>query len=224
VDSRGGATLASDLIWREVARIRRKKPVVVYMNNNAASGGYYVSSDADWIIAQPLTITGSIGVIMIKIALEGLYERFSVRRSALQRGAHADLYSDAAPLNDNQREILTKYIFDLYDRFKEKVASGRNLKLDRVEEIAGGRLWLGLHALEHQLVDQLGDFNDAVEKAKELAKIDADLYTPTLWMLPGGGLILPGPIPPQPFGALENLSQITKLQGWMVSPFEVKIK
>ncbi len=224
VDSRGGATLASDLIWREVARIRRKKPVVVYMNNNAASGGYYVSSDADWIIAQPLTITGSIGVIMIKIALEGLYERFRVRRSALQRGAHADLYSDAAPLNDTQREILTKYIFELYDRFKEKVAAGRNIKLDQVEEIAGGRLWLGLQALDHQLVDQLGDFYDAVEKAKELANIDPDLYTPTLWMLPGGGLILPGPIPPQPFNALDNLSQIIKLQGWMVSPFEVKIK
>jgi protease-4 len=224
VDSRGGATLASDLIWREVARIRRKKPVVVYMNNNAASGGYYVSADADWIIAQPLTVTGSIGVIMIKLALKGLYERYNVHRNALQRGAHAGLYSETSPLDDTQKEILTKYIFELYDRFKEKVAAGRNLKLDRVEEIAGGRLWLGKQALEHQLIDQLGDFEDAVFKAKQLANIDPDLHTPTLWMLPGGGIILPGPIPPQPFKALENLGQIFNLQGWMISPHEVDIK
>jgi protease-4 len=224
VDSRGGATLASDLIWREVARIRRKKPIVVYMNNSAASGGYYVSADADWIVAQPLTVTGSIGVIMIKLALKGLYERLNVQRSTLTRGAHAELFSEIAPLDPSQKEILTKYIFELYDRFKEKVAAGRNLKLDKVEELAGGRLWLGKQALDHQLVDQLGDFKDAVDKAKQLANLDPEMYTPTFWILPGGGIILPGPIPPQPFKALDNLSTLLKIQDWMISPHEVVVK
>ncbi len=120
VDSRGGATSASDIIWREIARIRRKKPVVVYMNNNAASGGYYVSADADWIVAQALTVTGSIGVVWLKIAIQGLLERIGIHSEVLQRGAHAGLYTSESSWDDIQRSIISDQLDKLYVRFKEK--------------------------------------------------------------------------------------------------------
>jgi protease-4 len=171
VDSPGGSALASDLIWQQVAETQKKKPVVAYMGNIAASGGYYVSAPAKHIMSQPTTITGSIGVIMGRISSGGLYEKAHVNRVSLKRGERADLFSDLAPLTEDERTILFEQIQTTYGRFKEVVANGRDLPQDELDPICEGRVWSGRQALERSLVDSHGDFEDALKKAAELAEI-----------------------------------------------------
>ena len=169
VDSPGGSALASDLIWREVQRLRRKKPVVAYMGSVAASGGYYVAAAASAIVAQPGTLTGSIGVITGKGVMGGLYDKLGVRRERLVRGRMATLYSSDRAFDDAERARVKEAISVAYERFKSRVAEGRALTLDEVERLARGRVYSGRQALELRLVDSLGDLRSAVDKARELA-------------------------------------------------------
>jgi protease-4 len=141
------------------------------MGNIAASGGYYVSAPAKHIMSQPTTITGSIGVIMGRISAGGLYEKARVNRVSLKRGERADLFSDLAPLTEDERAILFEQIQTTYGRFKEVVANGRDLPQDELDPICEGRVWSGRQALERSLVDSHGDFEDALRKAAELAEI-----------------------------------------------------
>jgi protease IV len=172
VDSGGGSALASDLIWRQLQRVARKKPVLVYMGNVAASGGYYVSAGAQQIMCQRATVTGSIGVLVGRFNTDGLYERLHVNRTVLQRGAHANLYSDVGPLGPEERQILWRSMSHVYEQFLEVVASGRDLSREELEPVAGGRVWTGRQAGERGLVDSYGDFVDAVERAAELAGLE----------------------------------------------------
>lgn len=174
VDSPGGVALAGDLIGREIKRLNRKIPVVVYMGNVAASGGYYVSAYGRYIMSQPVTITGSIGVIMMRISTQGLYQKLHVNQAAIQRGKHAGLFSDPAPLNEEERQILWQTIEATYDQFKQVVADGRNLPIEDLDPICHGRVWTGRQALAHKLVDGHGDFRDAIRKAAELAGLPTD--------------------------------------------------
>jgi protease-4 len=194
------------------------------MNDSAASGGYYVAADADWIVAQPLTITGSIGVIWIKLAVQELLNRIGIKSETLQRGAHAGLFTTEGKWDEEQRAIIWNQIDRLYDRFKEKVASGRKLKMDEVEDVSKGQVWSGRQALDRQLVDQLGDYEDALQKVRELANLDPDMYTPALWITPSPGLILPGPIPPQPFQDLNAMIDLLQEQTWLLGLFDFEIK
>ena len=171
IDSPGGMALASDLIWRQVARLNEKKPVVVYMSNVAASGGYYVGAAARHIVCQPGTITGSIGVVMSRISLRGLYDKASLNTVALERGNRISLYGDNGPLTADERQVLWDSIVGSYEQFKQVVADGRSLPLDTLDPICEGRVWTGRQALAHGLVDQLGDFQDAVHQAAELADL-----------------------------------------------------
>lgn len=173
VNSPGGDSLASDLIWQQIERIRSKKPVVVYMGDTAASGGYYVAAPAHKIIAQPATITGSIGVITARVSTTGLYERLNINQVSLQRGKHAGLYSSSAPLSDEERATIWGRVLDSYTQFKRAVASGRDLPLDTLDPIAEGRVWAGRQAQAHGLVDELGDFSHAVATARTLAALPA---------------------------------------------------
>jgi protease-4 len=226
VDSPGGSALASDLIWREVERVRRKKPVVAYMGNTAASGGYYVSATADWIVAQPLTVTGSIGVIFMKLLTNGLFSMFSVHRENLTRGAHAGLFSDSIPLDEARRSVVEKSIQDMYTMFKNRVLAGRkSLTLETLEAVAGGRVWLGQQALAHGLVDELGDLKRAVDKAKELAHLPQDRWTPVVWVNGEHEHALPAPFPTNaPNTWLNRVGKLLNENVWMISPFEMKIK
>ncbi len=174
VNSGGGSALASDLIGRQIKQLAAKKPVVVYMSNIAASGGYYVAAPGHHIMSQPMTITGSIGVITGHISTTGLYEMLSVNRVALRRGAHAGLYTDPAPLDDVQRDIYSRSIDETYLQFKEVVADGRKLPLETLDPICEGRVWTGRQALEQGLVDSHGNMLDAVAKAVELADMEVD--------------------------------------------------
>ncbi|MGI8858672.1 MAG: signal peptide peptidase SppA [Rubrobacteraceae bacterium] len=168
VDSRGGDALASDLIWREVERIRAKKPVVVLMGAAAASGGYYVSASANHVVARGGTITGSIGVIITRPIAAGLYEKLGVNPVALDRGAHAGLMDASRPSTPEELEILNRQLAHFYGEFKDRVSEGRSMDLESLERIAGGRVWTGAEARDLGLVDEVGGFRDALRKAAEL--------------------------------------------------------
>ncbi|HFQ92934.1 MAG TPA: signal peptide peptidase SppA, partial [Anaerolineae bacterium] len=174
VDSPGGSALASDLIGREIERLSQKMPVVVYMGNVAASGGYYVSAYGRTILCQSMSITGSIGVIMMRLSTQGLYQKLHVNQASVQRGAHAGLYSDPAPMSDEERQIFRKGIEDVYGQFKQVVAEGRHLPYDDLDPICEGRVWTGRQALERKLVDGCGDFVEAIRQAAELAELPTD--------------------------------------------------
>ncbi len=172
VDSPGGSVVASETIWREVLRARQaKKPVIVSMSSLAASGGYYVAMGADRIIAQPGTITGSIGVFTGKMYTRALWEKLGVSFDAVQTGPNAGMYDGYSDFTPEQWAVVRGSLDRIYSNFTRKVAEGRKLPLARVEEIARGRVWSGEDALARGLVDELGGFPAAIRAAKKLAHI-----------------------------------------------------
>ncbi|MEM7130574.1 MAG: signal peptide peptidase SppA [Chloroflexota bacterium] len=174
VDSPGGSALASDVMWRELMLLNDEKPVVVYMGRVAASGGYYISTPAQKIVAQPTTVTGSIGVLSAKPSTEGTYSKIGVGRDSVQRGANAAIYEDDMRWTPEQKSQMEDGIHFMYDEFKDRVAQGRGLDFDRLDPICQGRVWTGEQALEHGLVDALGDLQTAVEQACQLADLPSD--------------------------------------------------
>ncbi|MEV3901567.1 signal peptide peptidase SppA [Mycobacterium sp. NPDC050551] len=175
VDSPGGSVTASETIWREVVRVRRNgTPVVASMGAVAASGGYYVSMDADAIVANPGTITGSIGVITGKLVARELKDRLGVGSDSVRTNANADAWSPNAPFTDEQHAQVVAEADMSYTDFVERVAAGRKLSEEAVEAVARGRVWTGADAKEHGLVDELGGLRTAINRAKVLAGLDAD--------------------------------------------------
>ena len=174
VNSPGGDALASDLIWREVERIRAKKPVVVLMGNYAASGGYYVSAPASRIVARKNTITGSIGVILTRPVASNLFGKLKVNAAAVGRGARSNLLDPRYQPTPDELTVLNNQLHVFYDGFKDRVASGRELHPEALEALAGGRVWTGAEALERGLVDENGGYRTALARARELAGITED--------------------------------------------------
>ena len=175
VDSPGGTVTASETIWREVAQIRGEgKPVVASMGAVAASGGYYVSMGADAIVANPGTITGSIGVFSGKLVTRGLKDRLGVGSDAVRTNANADAWSADAPFTEEQQAQVEAEADLCYDDFVKRVAEGRNLSVEDVGAVARGQVWTGADALERGLVDELGGLRTAIRRAKILAGLDAD--------------------------------------------------
>jgi protease-4 len=175
VDSPGGSVSASETIWREVKKAReRGKPVVASMGAVAASGGYYVSMGADAIVANPGTITGSIGVLTGKLVARNLKDRLGVGSDAVRTNANADAWSVNAPFTPEQHAQVEAEADLVYNDFVQRVAQGRHLSVEAVEAVARGRIWTGADALEHGLVDELGGLRTAVRRAKVLAGLDED--------------------------------------------------
>ena len=175
VDSPGGSAIASETIWREVDRIPSSgKPVVASMGSVAASGGYYVSMSADAIVANPGTITGSIGVIAGKVIARELKDRLGVVSDSVRTNANADVWSINQPFTDAQRAHVESAADLFYRDFVERVAEGRKMTVDAVDAVARGRVWTGADALERGLVDELGGFRTAINRAKVLAGLDPD--------------------------------------------------
>ncbi|MCR4423131.1 MAG: signal peptide peptidase SppA [candidate division WOR-3 bacterium] len=174
VDSPGGDGFASDLIWRELELVKKKKPVVVSMGTLAASGGYYVSCNADKIFALPGTITGSIGVFNLRLITEGFYNKLGIRRQTVKRGEHADLLSDIREATPEEDSIIQSQIDWFYNQFITKVAKGRGLTLEGVDSVAQGRVWLAKDARRFGLVDSLGGLIEAIEFCREKAKLGRD--------------------------------------------------
>jgi protease IV len=175
VDSPGGVVTGSETIWREVTRVRGQgKPVVASMGAVAASGGYYVSMGADAIVANPGTITGSIGVMARKLIARDLKDRLGITSDAVRSNANADAWSIDAPFTPEQYAQVEAEADLLYDDFVRRVAEGRNLSVAEVDAVARGRVWTGADALERRLVDELGGLRTAIRRAKILAGLDAD--------------------------------------------------
>jgi protease-4 len=175
VDSPGGSAVASDTIWREVLCAREAgKPVVVSMGAVAGSGGYYVSCSADAIVAEPGTITGSIGVLGGKFVTSGLTDRLGLAYGAVQHGAHARMYSTKRGFDDAEKERMDAWLDHVYADFTGKVAQGRGMTQEEVHEVARGRVWTGADAATRGLVDHLGGMRTALRIAREKAGLPDD--------------------------------------------------
>ncbi|HNT35356.1 MAG TPA: signal peptide peptidase SppA [bacterium] len=175
IDSPGGSGLASDIIWRGVTRLREKKPVIVSMGDMAASGGYYIAMGADHIIAEPNTLTGSIGVFAGKFNMKGFYDWLGLTFEQLKGGQQADIFSDNSNFSPEQRAIIQSSLSDFYKTFVAKAAQGRKKEFEQIHAVAQGRVWSGIQALDAGLVDQLGGLDTAIDVARERAGIVGDI-------------------------------------------------
>ncbi len=174
VNSPGGDGIASDDILHEVRALSRKKPVIISMSDLAASGGYFIAMTGDPIVAYPNTLTGSIGVIMGKLNLRGLYEKIGIQKELLTRGRYAAIDSDYENLSDAERQKLRQDVDDFYKAFVSRVAEGRKRSYGQIEPIAQGRVWLGAQGKQNGLIDELGGIDRAIELAKQKAHIPAN--------------------------------------------------
>jgi protease IV len=175
VDSPGGSALASDLMWNAIENAKAKKPVVVSMGDVAASGGYYIACNANKIVAQPATITGSIGVFMGKPIVKGLYDWLGINNQYVMRGKNAGIFRETEKWTPEERakmEAQTNIIY--FDNFLPKVSKGRNMTLEQANSLGQGRVWTGTQAKANGLVDEFGGLEKAIDIAKELADLPAD--------------------------------------------------
>lgn len=192
VDSPGGSGIASDMIWAEIAKVKKNKPVIISMSDVAASGGYWISMNSDAIIAEPTTITGSIGVVSMILDLSGTYRKLGINWSVVKKGEHADMLTDKRALTDQERQQFRNLTYDFYKTFVQKVADGRNMTWDEVNNVAQGRVWTGLRAMQLGLVDSLGGLDVALAVARQKANIAEDVATQ--WI-----------VYPKPQGFLESI-------------------
>jgi protease-4 len=174
VDSPGGSALASDLIWNELARC--KKPVVASMSDTAASGGYYISMAARKIYADPGTMTGSIGVVGGKIVIGGLENKVGLNTEVITRGANANIFSTTHPFSDSERKAMRALMEDTYEQFLTKALAGRKkagvaMSREKLESLAGGRIWTGRQAKANGLIDELGTLDEAIAAARTMAGV-----------------------------------------------------
>jgi len=174
IDSPGGAVGPAQEIYAEILKTRAVKPVVASLGGTAASGGYYIACAADLIVANPGTLTGSIGAIMEFFNLEGLLKWAGIENEVVKSGQHKDMGSLTRNLSKKERALLQVVIEDVLDQFVRAIAQGRNLPVESILPLADGRIFTGAQALKHGLVDRLGNFNDAVDAAAELAGIKGE--------------------------------------------------
>jgi len=171
VDSGGGDGLASDIMYRAVLRARTRKPVVATMGDEAASGGYYAAMGADWVLAQPTTLTGSIGVFVIKPALEGLGKKLGINVETLKRGQSAEILGLYRPWTPAEQAAAQRWVDAFYAQFVDDVARSRRMEPAQVDAVARGRIWSGEDAKARGLVDALGGFPEAVAEARRRAGV-----------------------------------------------------
>jgi protease-4 len=232
VDSPGGSSVGSDVIWREVALARKVKPIIVSMSDVAGSGGYWIAMSATKILAQPQTLTGSIGVLAGKFSLDGLLGKLGITSEKLVFGEKADIFSPFRPFTAAERKILKEEILWTYDRFLDKAAEGRGLSREAVDAVGKGRVWTGRQAKDLKLVDELGGLTMAVGLAKKEAGIDADeevrldvwprkrSFWQTLFARPGIGLEMKSAAGRERI--LETFGLMSRTKIWAVMPFWVK--
>ena len=174
VDSPGGSGLASDIIWKGIESVKEKKPVVVSMGDVAASGGYYISTGANKIVAEPSTITGSIGVVGGKPVVKGFYDWIGVTNEYVLRGTNSGMFRESEKFSESERKKFEEFLNATYNDFTTKVAKGRAKDQSYIDSIGQGRVWTGRQGKDNGLVDEYGGLDKAVEIAKQLAKIPAD--------------------------------------------------
>jgi len=232
IDSPGGSSVGSDIIWREVALARKAKPVIVSMSDVAGSGGYWIAMPATKIVAEPQTLTGSIGVLAGKFSIDGLLTKLGVTTEKLAFGDKADAFSIFRPFTDGERKLLKDELLWIYERFLTKAAEGRGLTSDAVDAAGKGRVWTGRQAKDLKLVDEIGGLTMAIGLAKKEAGIDAgeevrlDVWPRkrTLWQSlvgrPGLGLDLKSAAGRAKILETARLMKQTKI--WAIMPFWVR--
>jgi protease IV len=236
IDSPGGTGPASDFLWRKISLLRQSKPVVASMGNVAASGGYYVAAAASRILAEPASITGSIGVLAGKLVAKELLGRLAIYRESLSRGAHAELHSIFSPFSEAESERVTRQIEEFYhEDFVKKVASSRSLAAEAVDRVGRGRVWSGKRAREHGLVDALGGMKEAIQEARRLGQIPGTKKVRLLHYQPRRRLrdmFVPefsphlhmGRLPQPALEMLELLSEMGKSTTLLWMPFRIRIR
>ncbi|WP_438017956.1 signal peptide peptidase SppA [Sorangium sp. So ce315] len=209
IDSPGGSALASDRIHHEVTRLAEVKPVVACMSNVAASGGYYVAAAAHAIVAQPQTITGSIGVVSARFALGPLLERLGVSTDVVKRGARADLFSPSRRLDAGERSVMERELDAIYATFLRVVARGRRRPVEEIEPLAQGRVYSGAEAQARGLVDMLGGFERALHELRQMIGPEAAAIEPAI--VRASRYIPPPPLLPAPVPTLLDLAGLRGL-------------
>jgi len=175
VNSPGGEFRSSDMIWREIELTKKVKPVIASFSDYAASGGYYISMACDTIVAQPHTITGSIGIFMMMFDMSGFFgNKLGITFDEVRTGNYGDMYTVTRPLTDGERNYWQRNLEEHYETFTGKAAEGRGVSKDDIKKVASGRVWSGAQAHERALIDVIGGFNDAVKIAAEKAGIGDD--------------------------------------------------
>src|SRR3954451_16956360 len=210
VDSPGGSAIASDVIWREVMLAKNVKPLVASMSDVAASGGYYIAMPAHAIVADPATLTGSIGVVMLKFVIDGTLKKLGMNMEGVATGRYADLYSPVRAFTTEERAKVQEQMQATYDTFVEKAAAGRNTTPQRIDSIAQGRVWTGAQGKQLGLVDELGGLERALAVAKQRAKLSPDSEVEIV-VYPGKKSFYD--IVRNPFGASDRASALALLLG-----------
>jgi protease-4 len=231
IDSGGGSGIASDVIWREIVLCKGKKPFIVSMSDVAGSGGYFIACPGDTILADPGTITGSIGVISGKLNLKGLYQKIGFSKEILKRGEHSDIYTLSRGFSEEEKEIVKKQTKDFYDDFVYKVAESRDMTYEEVDKIGRGRVWTGNQAKENGLVDELGGLKEAIRIAKIKAGIkeeaEVEIVTlPRIWRFLGWNVEETFSL----FGSKKLLKDVERLENvsgekiFYQMPYEIEVK
>ena len=210
IDSPGGSALASDVIWREVMLTKNVKPLIASMSDVAASGGYYIAMPAHAIVAEPATLTGSIGVVMLKFVIDGTLKKLGMNMEGVANGRYADLYSPVRAFTTEERAKVQEQMQATYDTFVEKAAAGRNTTPQRIDSIAQGRVWTGAQGKQLGLVDELGGLERALAVAKQHAKLSPDSEVEIV-VYPGKKSFYD--IVRNPFGASDRASALAVLLG-----------
>src|SRR6266545_21032 len=211
VDSPGGSAIASDIIWREVLLTKNQKPVIASMSDVAASGGYYIAMPAHAIVAEPSTLTGSIGVVLTKFVIDGTLKKLGMNMEGVSRGKFADMYAPTRPFSPEERTRMAETMQATYDTFVEKAAQGRNTTPEKIDAIGQGRVWTGRQAKEIGLVDELGGLERAVALAKQRAKIAQDAEVELVIYPPKKTFY---DIVRDPFGSADRASTLATLLGF----------
>ncbi len=181
INSPGGAVAPTQELYREILRLKQAKPVVTSMGTVAASGGYYLSCATNWIVSNPGTITGSVGVIMEFTNLEDLFSKIGIRSRIIKSGKFKDTGNPMRPMTPEEERLLQDMITDTYEQFLEAVLEGRSLEKEKILPYLDGRILTGRQAYDLGLVDQMGNINDAIEKATELSgltEVPEEIYEP----------------------------------------------
>ena len=239
VNSGGGSAYASEQIWHQISELKKVKPVVVSMSGAAASGGYYLSSNANWIVADPTTITGSIGIFGLFLDRSELYtKKLGINYAEVKTNRNSVFGASGHPFTPEQLSLLQNNVNRGYMLFKKRVAEGRKMTMEQVENIAQGRVWLGQDAIKLKLVDQLGGLDDAIAKAAKLAKMNdyetasypspLSTWEQLLGSYVGGDDLLNGKMQAylgefyEPFKIINDAKYMDKVQARM--PYIIKIK
>jgi protease-4 len=210
IDSPGGSAIASDVIWREIMLTRETKPVIASMSDVAASGGYYIAMPAHAIVAEPATLTGSIGVVMVKFVIDGTLGKLGMNMEGVTDGRFADMYSPIRQFSPEERARVQELMQATYDAFVEKAAAGRNTTPERIDEVGQGRVWTGHQAKQLGLVDELGGLQRALALARQRANIAQDAEVELVVFPPKRSLV---EVLADPFGRTDSGALLASLLG-----------